>query len=399
MVNVGWRSNCFVNGRFLLLIGLIVLILLGVWTTIQINDESLPSIFFLNWNENGIVQVFRIDSGKEPMQLTNVGSDVYDFAVAPDGSKISFSVVNSDGSSQIWRMNGNGRGQQLLLSCEIALCTDLVWHPDGRRLLFERREVVDGGNASYLWWLDAETGDAKPLLESGEHGAAARFSPDGQRVSYFSPEQEGIQLFNFVNGRRLLLPNQIGTPGIWSPDGKRILFSDLNLVTFHGGEDDDHLEHSHEYATAVHIFVAEVDNPEPQRISPDIIVDDGNPAWSPDGAWIAFGRKPPGTDAGRQLWLMRPDGSEARALTDDLGMQHGPVDWLGNGRILLFQRFDTQNPETRPGIWLFNIEKNELIKIAPAGMQPQWGKSGLEIGDWVVGNLQSPISNPLLELK
>ena len=354
-----------------ILLGIIAFILLGAWVIKQVTDERLPPIFFLNWDANGVVQLFRIELGDEPQQFTTAEFDVYDFAVAPDGSEIVFSLVDLADGSQIWHMGRNGRYPKRLLNCEDADCTDLVWHPDSRRLLYERRE---GGKAARLWWLDAESGATKPLLEDAAGlGTAARFSPDGEWVSYFSPEQEGIQLFHFRNGRRQHLPNQIGTPGVWSPDGAQILLSDLDLVTFHGSDDGEHLEHSHDYETAVHIFIISLGHDEPQLISSDAIVDDGNPVWSPDGAWIAFGRKSFGTNAGRQLWLMRPDGSQAQAMTNDLRVQHGPVEWSGNGRFLLFQRFDTQKPAAKPAVWLFDIEKKELIEVAPAGMQPKWG--------------------------
>ncbi|HKK08742.1 MAG TPA: S9 family peptidase, partial [Gemmatimonadota bacterium] len=39
-----------------------------------------------------------------------------------------------------------------------------------------------------------------------------------------------------------------------------------------------------------------------------------DPAWSPDGRWIAF-LASRGEDAPTQVWLIRPDGGEARPLT------------------------------------------------------------------------------------
>ena len=50
-----------------------------------------------------------------------------------------------------------------------------------------------------------------------------------------------------------------------------------------------------------------------QRVS-GIEAEESEPAWSPDGTWIAYVRRTPGTPA-KELWLMRPDGSERRALT------------------------------------------------------------------------------------
>ena len=46
----------------------------------------------------------------------------------------------------------------------------------------------------------------------------------------------------------------------------------------------------------------------PIKVQPiRFVLVDGTPAWSPDGQWIAWSKA--GT-----IWLMKPDGTEARAL-------------------------------------------------------------------------------------
>jgi TolB protein len=108
------------------------------------------------------------------------------------------------------------------------------------------------------------------------------------------------------------------------------------------------------------------------RLSPETGVDDGLPAWSPDGEWIAFGRKLPRTQNGRQLWVMRPDGSEARALTDDPAVQHGPPHWSPDGRYLLFQRYRFLEPGSLPEICILDVENGEIVQVAVNAYLPTW---------------------------
>jgi TolB protein len=58
---------------------------------------------------------------------------------------------------------------------------------------------------------------------------------------------------------------------------------------------------------------------------------DVGPAWSPDGNWIAFRRRPPGGDA-EELWVVRPDGSDARRVVPRIF--DAPIAWTpDSGRL------------------------------------------------------------------
>jgi Tol biopolymer transport system component len=75
---------------------------------------------------------------------------------------------------------------------------------------------------------------------------------------------------------------------------------------------------------------------------------------------------------GKQIWLMRPDGSEAEPLTTQLTINFSRPYWSGDGRFLTFQGFDIEQPEIDPAIYLLDRETRQLQKIVPAGIQPRW---------------------------
>ncbi|MEZ4590460.1 MAG: hypothetical protein R3D55_04865 [Chloroflexota bacterium] len=322
-------------------------------------QASLPSVLFLAEDEAGLLQLFLAKAPSwEPIQLTHAQAEVTSYAPSPNGNQIAFSVNYPIGSSQIHLLDmadGTAGPAEISLICDNAESSLPVWHPDGRRLLYERREPPNF-NRPQLWWLDTATGETRLLLED-ENGvsSSARFSPDGSWVSFAGSPDEGLRLYNFADGRSLVLASNVGTPAIWHPFQNQLLYQNSRVVVFHGENNENHAEHSHDYATAVSLYLNTI-NPTTtdttfRLLSEDGVFNDGNPAWSPDGEWIAFGRRLAGTNTGRQLWLMRPDGSEARALTNDITLHYGPPSWSPDGRFLLFQQFNSNTPDQPPS-WL-----------------------------------------------
>lgn len=68
---------------------------------------------------------------------------------------------------------------------------------------------------------------------------------------------------------------------------------------------------------------------------------DGEPRWSPDGKWIAFVAKRPAAAGGKeedeepQVYLIAPDGGEARRLTDIATGAFG-IKWFPDSRRIAF---------------------------------------------------------------
>ena len=71
----------------------------------------------------------------------------------------------------------------------------------------------------------------------------------------------------------------------------------------------------------------------PRNLTKSPGVADWSAAWSPDGRSIAFFSMRAG---GRDIWVMRPDGSNRRRLTSDGSLNEYPS-WSPNGRSIVFQ--------------------------------------------------------------
>jgi tricorn protease len=185
--------------------------------------------------------------------------------------------------------------------------------PNGKRAVFEARGEI--------FTVPVEKGDPRNLTRSS--GAADRapvWSPDGQRLAWFSDEGAGY---------RLLIGNAdgMGTPRVipigdakmawspsWSPDGSRIAFVDnkvrVRVVDVANGT----------------ITVADTGGASTDRGSM-------KPVWSPDSKWLAYAKSYPNQFRRVVVWSLA-DGSR-RALTDALASAAEPV-WDANGRWLYF---------------------------------------------------------------
>lgn len=344
------------------------------------SDQSLPPILFLRQDDAGLAQIYLVDEpGDEPRVLTaglTPVIDVHDFAVAPDGESIAYSAATDATGTVIRRIDADGRNDRLVLACPAAECSGLVWAPDGKRLVFEQRLLEAGLPAQpRLYWLDMDSGRTSPLIEGDTTPSfGATFSPDGQWISYVSPGNDGVILYNLVDGRQRLIPSRVGRPPAWSPDSADLVLGDLVILattTSPGGEANPQ---SVQESSAVYLYrVSLNEEGARRRLSPEGNIEDSVPAWSPDGTLIAFGRRAAGTDTGRQLWVMDGEGDDARSLTGEPSIVHGPPAWSPDGRYLLFQRFDMAEPASVATTWLLEVASGDLMPVVDGqAYQPAW---------------------------
>ena len=92
-------------------------------------------------------------------------------------------------------------------------------------------------------------------------------------------------------------------------------------------------------------------------------LEDTSPAYSPDGASLAFARKYLDVTRwtpGRQIWLMNSDGSGARPLTQDPYFNHFNMVWDPDGDQIAYVRFD-ENSTNRPARSLASRLENRIL--------------------------------------
>ena len=104
-------------------------------------------------------------------------------------------------------------------------------------------------------------------------------------------------------------------------------------------------------------------------------VEDAAAVYSPAGEWIVFGRKQIEQDKwtpGRQMWLMRADGSGPRALTSDPLFNHSSFIWGPDGSRLVYVRFDVTDAASTTEIWMMSADGSSARKLVTGGFLPAW---------------------------
>jgi Tol biopolymer transport system component len=200
------------------------------------------------------------------------------------------------------------------------------------------------------------------LLLAGGCGSSPVPRPD---MAFVSTRDGAYQLYGMSSdgSHQRRLTDEQGDPATpdgllyqiepsWSPDGRSIVFASKR-----NGD--------------LHLFVMRADGTGTRRLT-STTRDDENPSWSPDGARIAF-------DRDRHLFTMNADGSRARRVDADSAAETDPA-WSPDGRWLAYVR---QAAESRVReIWLIHPDgfgRHPLTHLGASSEAPAWSPDGRRI--------------------
>lgn len=222
---------------------------------------------------------------------------------SPDGKKVALEVVGEQGKMDIFVGDWNGKNWM-----------NLTASPGYDE--FNPNWSVDGKSVTYL----AEFGDDASFIRV---------------LSTNLMEQKTTQLLN---------PLTISFPFIeyidWSPDGNRVVFTHSDG---HGYEQ---------------IYLADIDGSNVRRITNRTESHFG-PKFSPDGKWIMDNRDSVIGMAISNIYLLRVDGSDEHAITqDDIGLKWGQA-WLPYGNWIAY----TLSIENYSDIYLVDTDSLRQIRV------------------------------------
>src|SRR5712691_2670027 len=193
------------------------------------------------------------------------------------------------------------------------------------------------------------------------------WSPDGSRIAFagggdiFLMQADGTGRVNLTN-----CPSADRSPA-WSPDGTRIVFTQRQTAF-----------------GPIGVYVMNSVTTGPACSGATLLVNNAEyPAWSPDGSTIAFMADSGTTLSAGKIYLMNPDGTGVRRLTNDPSFVDVQPSWSPDGSRLAFTRGPLISGPVV--IDVINRDGSGLTALTTANgffsnnSEPAWSPDGKEI--------------------
>ncbi len=216
--------------------------------------------------------------------------------------------------------------------------------------------VVTAGSDANITLLSV--GDSV-VLETARADGSGLPDPAGQRVALSHRSADGFDLAvrNASSGSVSLLTSRPHdeAPMAWSPDGRHLVY--LNGWM---GEDGIHYQRR--------LRIRDLETGTDRRLTDVPVPPQNSVVWDPSGAWIAFDGLQ--GDGNRDIWIVRPDGSDARRLTDGTEPDAEP-DFSPDGRWVAY----ASGPPGGRSLFLTRIDGTRTIPLVDTGFDdhhPVW---------------------------
>ncbi len=258
------------------------------------------------------------------------------------------SAVATTCRAEIAYVGAFGSGLAIYVVDESALTTHLLttgpidtspaWSPDGKRVAFARWV----GDAPDIFIVDSDGTHLQRLTDNPGQDFAPVWSPDGSEIAFLR-EQDGVTAPYVMdpdgqNQRRFPgLPDNIASLD-WSPDGRQVVFD--RVVDY-------------QYRLSI-MAIATGEIRELEGVS------GSEPAWSPDGSWIAF-------SGDLHVGLIHSDGTGLKWITTQGGRNVHPS-WSPDSSRVAYQSDDLG----RDTICVVSLATGTYFRIADIGTSPDW---------------------------
>jgi Tol biopolymer transport system component len=238
------------------------------------------------------------------------------------------------------------------------MCQQPIWGPDGQRVIYESINLNDSTNLvgiPTLWWFNVTSGEAKPVFQKADLPVLnPRWSPDGQWLSYATPE--GIRLFRLENGESRSIGNRIGSVVSWAANSQSIILRDSVVI---GKE------------LVTQLFRYDLISQQLTPFSPDLAFENLLVAASPTDEWVAVVRRKITQFDDNQIWLVRTNGSQLHQLADAKNGIYSNLNWSLDGKYLLYDLYMTNSASLETRLQVIEIATGEIHDIGP-GTNPSW---------------------------
>lgn len=282
-------------------------------------------------------------------------------AAAPAGAtppgtngQIAWQREVRDKPPDLWAANPDGKAQRKVLSTPGNVEAEPAWSPTAPTTLAFIRETPRQRQEVYLG--DIATGRLQRVTRHRASTFTPAFSPDGRRIAYHTdrdfpparseddpPAPSEIYTINAdgSNPRRLTRDRLYSTDAEFSPDGRRIVFSELRLTAT--GRTDERLA------------IMDADGDNKRALTRFGGTNEVNPEWMPDGRRIVLEVKNR-TETRTDIATIAPDGSDQRSLLATPAHESDPVPSPDSTRIVFTSDRDRRGRDKRgPGMEVYTM--------------------------------------------
>ena len=231
---------------------------------------------------------------------------------------IVYSADQGPENSQLFVVRPDGSGRRQITNNQLQNWNP-QWSPDGTRILFEMVSVFGSGGVVNTTVTDLYVVNA-----------------------------DGSGLVRLTND------SDSDSEPAWSPDGTKIVFSEIDNVNTGSGSPSS-------------IIKMNADGTGRQRLASG-----SSPEWSPDGRWIAYS-----ADEG-SIWIMKPDGSAARQVSSGGGYD-ADSSWSPDGKRIAFVRYTGTSSRPLYVVQAFGGDVQGSRPLVDYAQSPDWTPDGNSI--------------------
>jgi Tol biopolymer transport system component len=253
-----------------------------------------------------------------------------DPAYSPDGSRIAFVSTNPGGTYQIFVMNADGSGRRQITSTS-TVKSEPTWSPDGTQIAYVANSFdVDREMDFEIWTINADGSGRRQLTNNSFPDAQPAWSPLGDKIAFVSTRtgdtDRSVYIMNSNGtGQTSITPDSPTgcSPNCykghddnpaWSPNGSKIAYvkeyGDPANPLAGGG--------------VPNIWTMDPNGANKTNVSNNPDTSAFSPAWSPNGARIAYAGTAPGSS--QDIYVMNANGSGQAPIDTNAAKDEDP-DW------------------------------------------------------------------------